>query len=164
MQILVKITIVTTLFASVAAYTAISESDTNTAVFNFGGTVEEICKVKSAGTASASSLVIDSSNTAQTIGTLEVWCNTGRSASTKYASSNNGYLVNGDNQIAYTLAVGDLATDMDLSQAQVLSATDAGSDTKGSAKEHVLKIKPVTTGVDLAGDYSDTITVTVSYN
>jgi len=163
MNIFVKILFVIALLTSITADTAVSKSDNSTAVFNFGGTINEICKIKSVGTLGASSLVIDSSNIAQSVGTLEVWCNNGRNPSTNYVSSNNGYLVSGNNQIPYTLAVGSISNELDLSTAQKINATEAGSGKTGTGKIYELKIKPTTTGLDLAGDYSDTITVTVGY-
>lgn len=149
---------------SLSAGAAVTVSDTNSASFNFSGNIEAMCKVKGTGSAAATALVIDQNNASQDIGTLEVWCNTGRNATTKYASANNGYLVDGSNKIAYTLDVGNSANAIDLTQDYTNANTDAGSDGLGSGKSHALKITPQTSGLDAAGQYSDTITVTVSYN
>ena len=164
MKLLQKSLLIASMVASMSTTAAISVSDTNSAVFNIGGTIEAMCKVNSTGSAGASSLVIDESNTTQDIGTLEVWCNTGRNATTKYSSANNGFLVDGSNKIAYTLDVGNFANSIDLASDYTASATEAGSDKNGTSKAHALKITPISTGLDYAGEYSDTITVTVSYN
>lgn len=164
MKTLLKSILFTSVVVSGSVTAAISVSDTNAAVFNIGGTIEAMCKVNSTGSANAASLVIDETNTAQDIGTLEVWCNTGRNATTKYSSSNNGFLVDGTKRIAYTLDVGSFANAIDLASDYTASATAAGSDRNGASEAHALKITPISTGLDLAGQYSDTITVTVSYN
>lgn len=167
MQTLLKATLSVSVFTAMAVTATVtatvSDSDTDTAVFNLGGTIEETCKVKGTKNANISSLVIDSSNTAQEIGRLEVWCNTGRNATTKYSSANDGYLVNGNNKVAYTLDIGNEANDLDLSREYTVSSTEAGSGVTGETKAQTLKIKPLATGLDIAGEYSDTITVTVSY-
>lgn len=162
MKTLLKTTLIAVVFTSLATTASINDSDTDSAVFDISAIIEETCKVKSTG--SASSLVIDSSNTVQQIGTLEVWCNTGRNASTKYSSANNGYLVSGNNKVAYTLDVGNMTSDVNLNSDYTAASTDAGSGIKGETQAHELKIRPISTGLDLAGEYSDTITVTVSYN
>ena len=161
---LTKTLIIASTVTSLSVTAAISVSDTNTAAFNFGGTIEAMCKVKSTGSNNASALVIDETNSTQDIGSLEVWCNTGSNATTKYASLNNGFLVDGANKIAYTMDVGSFANNVDLSSEYTASATEAGTDKTGTSKSHALKITPQSTGLDMAGNYSDTITVTVSYN
>ena len=164
MKTFTKSTIFAALVASTSATAQISVTDTNTAVFNIGGTIEAMCKVKSSSAAGASALVLDQTNTTQDIGTLEVWCNTGRNATTKYSSANNGFLVDGANKIAYTLNVGTIASDIDLASDYTASNTDAGTDRNGTSKSHALKITPLSNGLDNAGNYSDTITVTVTAN
>ncbi|MCJ8272196.1 MAG: hypothetical protein MJK04_22705 [Psychrosphaera sp.] len=169
MKLLTKTLIIASTVASLSvtslsAIAAISVTDTNSASFDFGGTIEAMCKVNSTGSANASALVIDETNTTQDIGSLEVWCNTGSNATTKYASLNNGFLVDGANKVAYTLDVGNFANNVDLSSEYTASATEAGTDKTGTSKSHTLKITPLSTGLDMAGNYSDTITVTVSYN
>ncbi len=164
MKTLIKTIVAASVLASMTATANISVSDTNTAVFNIGGTIEPMCKVKSVASLNAQSIVLDENNATQEIGTLEVWCNTGRSATTKYASANSGFLVSGDKKIGYTLDVGALASAVDLSNEYTASNTTAGSDSSGTTAGHTLKITPKSNGLDYAGDYSDTITVTVSYN
>ncbi|MCJ8272195.1 MAG: hypothetical protein MJK04_22700 [Psychrosphaera sp.] len=159
-----KTLIIASAVASMSATAAITVSDTNSAVFIIGGTIESMCKVNSDSSANASSLIIDETNTSQDIGTLEVWCNTGSNATTKYSSLNNGFLVDGVNKVAYTLDVGNFANNVDLSSEYTASATEAGTDNTGTSQSHALKITPLSTGLDMAGNYSDTITVTVSYN
>lgn len=142
----------------------ISVTDSNTASFNFAGIIEPMCKINGADNAQASSLDLTQSNTSQNIGTLEVWCNTGRTATTDYSSANNGYLINGSNRIAYTLDVGDDVQNVDLTSGYSNSNTQAGSDRNGAGKSQTLKITPQSNGLEDAGEYSDTITVTVAYN
>lgn len=165
MKTLLKTALIASAFTSMAATAAISDSDTNTAVFNIAGTVQDTCKVKSNSAANASSLVIDSTQTLQSIGTLEVWCNTGRNATTTYSSANKGKLVNADNkEVAYTLDVGNIQSGINLSTDYTAASTDAGTGVSGASNSHDLKIKPLSTGLEYAGEYTDTITVTVSPN
>lgn len=164
MKTLINTIAAATVLTAMSANAGISVTDTNQAVFNFGGTIEPMCKVKSTASASAANLTIDQNNATQDIGTLEVWCNTGRSATTKYASANNGFLVDGANKIGYTLDVGSFANAVDLASEYTAANTDAGADRNGTSKSHDLKITTKSTGLDYAGSYSDTITVTVSYN
>lgn len=140
----------------------VSPSDNNTTSFNFGGTIAPMCKV--AGAQNNTAALTLSSNTSQDIGTLEVWCNTGRDATTKYSSANNGYLVDGDNRIAYTLDVGELGQNIDLASDFADTNTQAGQGNDGAGKTQTLKVTPKGTGLESAGSYSDTITVTVAYN
>lgn len=164
MKTLMKTIVAASALASMTATANISVSDTNTAVFNIGGTIEPMCKVNSVASASAQTLIFNETNATQDIGTLAVWCNTGNNATTKYASANNGFLVDGANKIGYTLDVGSIASAIDLTSEYTAANTDAGSDRNGTSSDHVLKITPKSTGLDYAGTYSDTITVTVSYN
>lgn len=164
MKNLIKTIVAASVLTSLNATAVITVSDTNTAIFNLGGTIEPMCKVKSLADASSAALLIDQSNATQNIGTLEVWCNTGRNATTKYTSANNGFLVDGANKIGYTLDIGSIASSVDLSSEYTAANTDAGEDRTGTTKPHVLKVTPQSTGLDYAGTYTDTITVTVSYN
>ena len=157
-------TIAATAFTSVSASAAIKVSDNNTAVFNIGGTIDPMCKINSQGHANAASLILDETNTTQEVGTLSVWCNTGSNATTKYSSANNGYLVSGEHKIAYKLDVGNFVSNVALTSEYTASSTQAGFDRNGASEAHALKVTPLSTGLDAAGDYSDTITVTVSYN
>ena len=147
-------------FASLAN---VKVSDTASTTFHFGGTVAASCKVNNIAASGASNLTINGDNAAQNIGSLEVWCNTGNNASTQYTSANGGFLVSGDNKIAYTLAVGD-GSEIDLARDYINSNTNAGTGSDGSTASHQLTITPKATGLDSAGEYSDTITVTVTYN
>lgn len=143
---------------------AVDVSDSNTASFNFGGTIAAMCKIKSSDTAGASNIALAQSNAAQDIGTVEVWCNTGRNATTEYASANNGFLVSGSEKIAYTLNVADNASNIDLASDYINNDSQAGSDISGTTHTQKLQITPQANGLESAGDYSDTITVTVTYN
>lgn len=142
----------------------ISATDTSSTTFNFGGTISPMCKVNGVASQTAAALVLNQNNASQDIGSLEVWCNTGRNATTRYTSANSGFLVDGANKIPYTLGVGSVADNIDLSSEYVNANTDAGTDNNGTAKSQALKITPQSNGLDNAGQYSDTITVTVSYN
>jgi hypothetical protein len=164
MNILLKTTLLTSAVASISVTAGITFSGINRVASNNGGIVEAMCKVKSSGSTSISPLVIDETNTPQDVGTLDVWCNTGRSATTKYSSSNNGFLVDGANKIGYTLDVGNSANEIDLASDYTSSEIDASTDSKGASKPHALKITLNSADVDYASEYSDTITVTVSYN
>jgi spore coat protein U-like protein len=163
MNTLLKTTLIAATLASLNVNAGISVGDDNTAEFTFGGTIAKMCKVTSTN-AETSTLVLGASPQTQPIGTMEVWCNTGSNATTKYASANNGVLKSGDNEIAYTLTVGSIKSDMSLTTEQTLSATAAGSNRAGDSEAHILQITPQSNGLDLAGTYSDTITVTVSFN
>ncbi len=148
---------------SFAVVANIKVSDTASASFHFGGTVAASCKVRSVASADANNLTLAADSSAQDIGSLEVWCNTGNNASTQYTSANRGFLVNGDSKIAYTLAVGD-GNEISLANDYVNSNTQAGFGDDGNSESHKLTITPQATGLDDAGAYSDTITVTVTYN
>jgi spore coat protein U-like protein len=164
MNTLIKSVSLVTTVGSLSALAAVSVSDTNSASFNFSGTIEPVCKVKGSDSNGATAMVIDQNNTTQDIGSLEVWCNTGRTATTNYSSANKGFLVDGSNQIAYTLSVGDGSAAIDLAGGYTDANTETGSDSNGTGKTSALKITPQSNGLDAAGQYSDTITVTVSYN
>jgi hypothetical protein len=68
----------------------------------------------------------------------------------------------------YALSIGSFATEVYLANDYTASAsaTDAGTgtDNKGTAKAHELKITPISTGSEAAGNYTGIITVIVSYN
>ena len=150
--------------ASVWVAAQVSVTDTQTTSFNFGGTVEVACKVSSISSSQASNLVLNGTGATQNIGTLEVWCNNGQNANTEFVSANNGFLVNGSERIAYTLDVGTVANGVDLSNNFTAENTEAGSGPEGTSKTHALKITTQENGLTTAGQYSDTITVTVSHN
>ena len=164
MNTLIKSVSLVTTVGSLSALAAVSVSDTNSTSFNFSGTIEPVCKVKGTDSNGATTMVIDQNNTTQDIGSLEVWCNTGRTATTNYSSANNGFLVDGNNKIAYTLSVGDGSAAIDLAGGYTDVNTATGSDANGTGKSRALKITPQSNGLDAAGQYSDIITVTVSYN
>jgi len=164
MKTLLKTTLIAATIASLNANAAISVGDTTSAVFNFGGTIEKKCKVKST-TTGVQALTLDENSGAQSIGTLDVWCNmTGSNVITTYSSANGGKLKDGNNTIGYTLAVGGIESGIELDQDYSVGGTTAGTGRTGTSTAHILTINPETNGLDTAGDYSDTITVTVSFN
>ena len=151
-------------FVSVfSAYANIKVSDTSSTTFHFGGTIAASCKVNSNASLNANSLNLLDNTASQDIGTLEVWCNTGGNATTRYSSANQGYLVSGDSKIPYNLSLGQ-DSNISLRQEYVNSATAAGFGSDGEGQFQSLKVTTQGTGLDSAGDYSDTITVTVAYN
>ena len=141
----------------------INTADTSSTTFHFGGTIAASCKVNSNASLNANSLNLLDNSASQDIGTLEVWCNTGGNATTRYRSANQGFLVSGDNKIPYSLSLGQ-DENISLSQEHINNATTAGTGTDGQTEAQLLKVTTQGTGLDSAGDYSDTITVTVAYN
>ncbi|MFT4925533.1 MAG: spore coat protein U-like protein [Phenylobacterium sp.] len=146
------------------AIAVVKVSDSNSTSFHFSGIIEASCKANGIADNNAANMALTSANTSQDIGTLQVWCNTDNNASTKYTSANQGYLVDGNNKIAYTLNVGESSGDIDLTNEYINSNTSAGFGSNGDTESHRLSITPQTNGLDSAGQYSDTITVTVAYN
>ncbi|NOU51478.1 hypothetical protein HG263_13155 [Pseudoalteromonas sp. JBTF-M23] len=152
---------------SLHATAAVVDTTSSEAKYSFEGTVEPMCKTSS-GSNSVAGLTLDASQTTQEIGTLDVWCNTNDNATTEYSSANGGYLV-ADNslgsKLAYTLSVGD-KTGIDLQAGTYTheKATSAGTGDAGETKSTLLKITPLSNGLNESGTYSDTITVTVRAN
>ncbi|OHU88470.1 MULTISPECIES: hypothetical protein [Pseudoalteromonas] len=166
------ITILKPLFAisaiiSLSTMSAVTETTGSEAQYSFTGTVEPMCKTSS-GTNSVTGLNLSTASQAQEIGTLDVWCNTGENATTTYSSANGGYLVadNAQNsKLAYTLNIGDTTgIDLQAGAYEHLNATAAGTGSSGETQATLLKITPQVNGLNEAGTYSDTITVTVSAN
>ncbi|MCF6435444.1 hypothetical protein [Pseudoalteromonas sp. MMG022] len=166
------ITILKPLFAisaiiSLSTMSAVTETTGSEAQYSFTGTVEPMCKTSS-GTNSVTGLNLSTTSQAQEIGTLDVWCNTGENATTTYSSANGGYLVadNAQNsKLAYTLNIGDTTgIDLQAGAYEHLNATAAGTGSSGETQATLLKITPQVNGLNEAGTYSDTITVTVSAN
>ncbi|CAM4091841.1 hypothetical protein [Pseudoalteromonas byunsanensis] len=167
MNTLLKPLFVASAIMSLSAMSAVSETTGRDAQFAIAGTVEPMCKTSS-GANSVTDLNLSTVSQAQEIGTLDVWCNTGENATTTYSSANGGYLIANNAQnskLAYTLNIGD-TTDIDLQAGayEHLNATAAGTGSAGETKATLLKITPQINGLNDAGTYSDTITVTVSAN
>ncbi|BBN82565.1 hypothetical protein PA25_25500 [Pseudoalteromonas sp. A25] len=164
MNILLKSLLVVSAALSLPATTEVTDQTTNQAKFSFAGTVEPLCKTSS-GSNNITTLTLDASQTAQEIGTLDVWCNTDDNATTEYSSANGGYLVADNSQgskLAYTLSIGD-KTGIDLKAGTYTheKATSAGTSNTGETESTLLKITPLSNGLNESGTYSDTITVTV---
>ncbi|MEJ6476610.1 hypothetical protein [Pseudoalteromonas piscicida] len=166
MKTLLKTLFVASAITSMSAAAAVVTTTGNEASFTFEGTIQPMCKTDS-GSNSVTNLNLDATQETQEIGTLDVWCNTGKNAVTEYSSANGGYLM-ADNQqkskIAYTLDIGTTAG-VDLQNGTYRHLTTlAGTGTSGETQATALKITPQSNGLDDAGTYSDTITVTVSPN
>ncbi|MFC3030995.1 hypothetical protein ACFOEE_00420 [Pseudoalteromonas fenneropenaei] len=167
MNTLLKTLFVATAFTSLTAAANVSTSSGTEAKFSFEGTIDPMCKTSSGTSNSVTGLILDASQQVQDIGTLDVWCNTGENAITEYTSLNGGYLVadNATNsKIAYTLNIGDTSGINLQTGSYTHTATAAGTGNSGETSATALKIKPLSNGLDDAGTYSDTITVTVSPN
>ncbi|WP_105169103.1 hypothetical protein [Pseudoalteromonas sp. T1lg23B] len=166
MNTLLKSLFVASAITSMSAAAAVAQTTGTEASFSFEGTIEPMCKTDS-GTNSVTGLNLDSTQETQEIGTLDVWCNTGENATTEYSSANGGFLVADNAQsskIAYTLSIGN-TTGVDLQGGTYKHLTTlAGTGSTGETQATSLKITPQTNGMNDAGTYSDTITVTVSPN
>ncbi|MFC0118720.1 hypothetical protein [Pseudoalteromonas xiamenensis] len=153
--------------ASMPLAANVTDLSGNEAKFSFEGAVEPACKTSS-GTNTVTGLTLDASQKTQDIGTLDVWCNTGENATTEYSSANGGFLVADNAQgskLAYTLNIGDTSgIDLQSGTYKHVKATVAGSGIAGETKATSLKITPQSNGLNEAGTYSDTITVTISAN
>ncbi|MBE1299798.1 MAG: hypothetical protein GJ680_07815 [Alteromonadaceae bacterium] len=160
--------IATTLFAaaaltSLSATATISVSDTNSASIELSGVVSSQCKINNDGAGTAS---LDmSSSSAQSIGVVNTWCNSGGSTATvTYASINAGQLISdGGAQVAYALDVVGVQTGINLTTPQSVTQT-IGTGSDGTSAATSLNIAPVVTGFEDAGTYSDTITITIAPN
>lgn len=149
---------------TLTANAEIAVTDTDTTSFDIGGEILPECKVSSYSPERSTSLDLSSSE-AQTTASVSLWCNTGQgTANTTYASANAGFMVNENGQkIAYTMDVSGTASDLSLTSAQTVRQI-SGSGVDGAQQTRSVKIKPIVTGFEYAGVYSDTIEVTVSYN
>ena len=166
MKTLIKTIALTALAIAVNANATISVSDNQQTSFDIGGSIAPECKVNQIQAPGAASLDL-SSATAQNVANVEIWCNTGQSsANTTYASTNNGVLKNSKHEgkdIAYLVDISDTATGLSLTSAQQVSQS-SGADINGDSEVKTVSIRPQITGFEYEGAYTDTITVTVSYN
>lgn len=147
-----------------SSFAAISLTDTSQSSFNIGGFISPECKVNNVANNTSTALDLTSTS-AQTASSVSVWCNTGQSAAnTTYASDNDGFLVNETgNRIAYNINVGDQGNDISLSTPQSISQ-QSGFGENGEEQVTDVAIVPQVNGLEFSGTYSDTISVTVSYN
>jgi spore coat protein U-like protein len=150
--------------AALSAQANISVTDTDKTSFDIGGEIQPECKVSNSALSSATALDL-SSTSAQTAANVSIWCNTGQAAaSTTYSSQNAGFLVNETGKkIAYKIDIDGTASDLALTSDQVVSQ-ESGQGVEGADASKSVSIKPVVTGFEYAGTYSDTIEVTVAYN
>ena len=152
---------VTTAFGASAT---ISVSDTETTSFDIGGQIAPECKVSNFSPERSTTLDLASSE-AQTTASISLWCNTGQgTARTTYSSVNGGFMVNENGKkIAYAVDISGTANDLRLTSAQTVNQL-VGKGTDGAEATRAVRVKPLITGFEYAGTYSDTIEVTVSYN
>lgn len=159
MKNLTKTLIALSMVASTANAAQLLGTDTNTTSFVIGGEIAATCKTTHT-TQNATGINLGSA-AAQTVASVNVWCNNGNMATTTYSSTNNGKLVSGSNEISYLMNVTDTATDVNLTSDQTVSQA-AGAGTDGTVITKDIQIKPQVNGLETAGTYSDTITVTVT--
>ncbi|KAF7771135.1 hypothetical protein PCIT_a4180 [Pseudoalteromonas citrea] len=168
MNIMLKLLLAVSAITTMWAPAAVLDVSAPEAKFVFEGTIEPLCKTSSGNNNSSRTLQLDASQQTQEIGTLDVWCNTGENATTEYSSANGGFLVANNTQnskIAYTLDIGDTeGVDLESGAYKHIQATAAGTGSTGETRATLLKITPQSNGLNEAGTYSDTITVTVSPN
>ncbi|BDX05958.1 hypothetical protein [Planctobacterium marinum] len=166
MKTLIKTIAIITTAAALNANASISVEDTNETSFDIGGEILPECKVNSTASNGATGLDL-ASTTAQDVASVEIWCNTGQStANTTYSSANGGVLKNDTHSgkdIAYLLDIADTSTGLSLTSDQEVSQS-AGSDVEGASVAKTVSIRPQVNGFEYEGSYSDTITITVSYN
>lgn len=139
-------------------------TDTNQTSFDIGGEIAPECKVSNLSQEQSTALDL-SSNQSQNAGNVSIWCNTGQNAAdTTYSSANDGFLVNDNgNQIAYRVNVDGVTSELNLTTPQTVSQ-GAGIGVDGNDQASVVSIAPQISGLETAGSYTDTISVTVSYN
>lgn len=150
-------------FTALTANATISVSDTEQTSFDIGGQILPECKVANNASESATSLDL-SSTEAQTTASISLWCNTGQgTARTTYESVNGGYMVSEEGKkIAYAIDISGTANDLQLTSAQTINQV-AGNGVEGAEATRSVSVKPLVTGFEYAGTYTDTIEVTVSY-
>lgn len=150
---------------STIANAAISASETSQSQFGVGGTVEPQCKVRVKVRERSTTLDLTSA-TRQKTDNIFIWCNTGQNAATAtYSSVNNGFMVNenGD-KISYLIQIPNTtSSDVSLATPQTVSQR-AGTGIDGTDRRRNVRVTPQVTGLETAGQYSDTIQVTVSVN
>lgn len=91
----------------------------------------------------------------KTVGSVTESCNSGNGYSISLASANSGKLKSGSNEIAYTV-------DYDSSAGSLTSQMVVQRATAQSGKKSDLKVTVPISSQHVAGDYSDTITVTIA--
>lgn len=142
----------------------ISVTDGSSTSFDVRGEIQPECKVANQSSNQATQLNLQSQE-AQAAGSVAIWCNTGQdTASATYNSDNDGYLVNDNgSRIAYNLSIESNNSDLNLNSPQTIQQ-QTGAGFEGDAVSRQLSVLPQVTGFESAGNYRDTIQVTVSYN
>jgi hypothetical protein len=178
MKTLSQIALASLLLSSATAMAAeIGLSATNTDEFTLGGTIAPECKVTTTGqnltSLDLSQAAVDAAGTSgQQSAAVNTWCNTGAdTVTTTISSLNNGNLVSGDgDSIAYTINLGDstlgdevlTGVSLNTDQTLELGVSTGANITTGEQKTRYLSVVPSVSGYEVAGDYQDTISVTVT--
>lgn len=98
---------------------------------------------------------LTSGESAKTVGAVTETCNAGNGYSISLASANGGKLKSGANEIAYTV-------DYDSSAGNLTSQMVVQRASAQFGKKSDLKVTVPISGQHVAGDYADTITVTIA--
>ena len=143
---------------------AISVTDDNIALLDFGGSIDPVCKVRTNVKNRSLNLDLTSATRQRTSG-IFIWCNTGQNQTqTTYSSDNDGFLVNENgNTIPYLIQIPQTLDNTSLATPQTVSQR-TGSGTSGKDRGRNIRVIPQVTGFEYAGTYRDTIRVTVAVN
>ncbi|MFV3130034.1 spore coat protein U domain-containing protein [Niveispirillum sp. KHB5.9] len=98
---------------------------------------------------------LTSGESSKTVGSVTESCNAGNGYSISLASANGGKLKSGANEIAYTV-------DYDSSAGNLTSQMVVQRASAQFGKKSDLKVTVPISGQHVAGDYADTITVTIA--
>ncbi|MCC2607277.1 hypothetical protein [Planctobacterium marinum] len=150
-------------FTALNANATISVDDTEQTSFDIGGEILPECKVTNNAATTATALDLSSAE-AQRTASISLWCNTGQgTAKTTYSSINGGYMVSQEGKkIAYSIDISGTANDLSLTRDQTVNQV-SGKGVDGAEATRSVSVKPLVTGFEYAGTYTDTIEVTVSY-
>lgn len=162
--ILYKLILILFAGLSFPGFAAVSVSDDDNTLMDFGGSIDPVCKVRN--NLKNRSLNIDlTSATRQKTNHVYIWCNTGQSsAQATYESLNGGNLVNENGHlIPYLIQIPQTVNDVSLATPQTVSQR-SGTGVNGDDQRRNIRVIPQVTGFEYAGTYQDTIQVTVSYN
>jgi spore coat protein U-like protein len=152
------------LATSTMATANIALTDDNTTSFDIAGEILPECKVTNQSSNQATQLNLASPDP-QAATDVAIWCNTGQeTANTTYSSANQGFLVNEQgNRIAYNLSLENSNGEFNLATAQTIQQR-AGEGVDANGETQTLLIQPQVSGFETAGNYRDTVQITVSYN
>lgn len=157
MNILIKTIAVSSVAFAYATFASVSVSKIDLPK-KLTATVNTSCKVASSSQHMAQ---LDLSKNAglQKATTLSIWCNNDGAATTTFSSSNGGFLEsNSGEQIAYQMSLGEKSN---IDMQNQYSTQSSRANTDGVLRETVVSILPKVNGLERAGNYTDTITVTI---